>query len=92
MYKFESREKFYSFVQANTIDSLLSLNDRFEYETLWRYPIRNELLDVIGERNELVNSGSCNFFSNFENIHNNMNYKYFEFQDLREDFQLNFAL
>ena len=32
---FGSVYQFYSFVQANAIDSMITLNDRFEYETLW---------------------------------------------------------
>ena len=78
--------KFYSFVQANTIDSLMNLNDRLEYETLWRYPIRDNLMSAVGKRNELATSGHFKLFSDFEKIHNDMNRKHSEFKSARKDF------
>ena len=63
---FGSVYQFYSFVQANAIDSMLTLNDRFEYETLWRFPIREHLAASIGENNELSSSGHLKLFSDFE--------------------------
>ena len=86
MCKIKIPSKFYSFVQANTIDSLITLNDRLEYETLWRYPIKDNLLNVIGERDELSTSGHFNLFSDFETIHHDMNQQHSEFKISRKDF------
>ena len=64
----------------------MNLNDRLEYETLWRYPIRENLMSAVGKRNELATSGRFKLFSDFEKIHNDMNQKRSEFQSVRIDF------
>ena len=64
----------------------MTLNDRLEYETLWRYPIKDNLLSVVGQRDELTSSGHFKLFSDFEKIHNDMNQQYSEFQTVRKDF------
>ena len=64
----------------------MNLNDRLEYETLWRYPIRENLMTAVGKRNELATSGHFKLFSDFEKIHNDMNQKRSEFQSARKDF------
>ena len=63
----------------------MELNYRLEYETLWRHPIQDDLLNAVGERDELATSGHFNFFSHFENIHKDMNHQFSEFQTLRDD-------
>ena len=82
-------QKFYSFVQANTIDSLMSLNDRLEYETLWRFPIKDNLMTAVGKRNELSTSGYFKLFSDLEKIHNDMNKQHSEFKSTRNDIRSN---
>ena len=79
---FGSVYQFYSFVQANAIDSMLTLNDRLEYETLWRFPIREHLDVSIGEKDELANSGRFKLFSDLEQILEEMNLEHSEFQSL----------
>ena len=79
---FGSVYQFYSFVQANAIDSMITLNDRFEYETLWRFPIREHLGASIGENNELANSGHFKLFSDLEEIIGEMNLEHSEFESL----------
>ena len=64
----------------------MNLNDRLEYETLWRYPIRDNLMSAVGKRNELATSGHFKLFSDFEKIHNDMNRKHSEFKSARKDF------
>ena len=83
-------QKFYSFVQANTIDSLMSLNDRLEYETLWRFPIKDNLMTAVGKRNELSTSGYFKLFSDLEKIHNDMNKQHSEFKSTRNDIRSKF--
>ena len=79
---FGSVYQFYSFVQANAIDSMITLNDRLEYETLWRFPIREHLGAAIGEKNELANSGHFKLFSDLEQILEEMNLEHSEFESL----------
>ena len=64
----------------------MSLNDRLEYETLWRYPIKDNLLEIVGKRDELSTSGHFKLFSDLEKIHNDMNKQNSEFQEIRKDF------
>ena len=89
--KIKIPSKFYSFVQANTIDSLITLNDRLEYETLWRYPIQDNLLNVVGERDKLSTAGHFKLFSDFETIHRDMNQQHSEFKIARKDFYPTFV-
>ena len=79
---FGSVYQFYSFVQANAIDSMITLNDRFEYETLWRFPIQKHLGASIGEKNELSNTGHLKLFSDLEQILEEMNLEHSEFESL----------
>ena len=64
----------------------MSLNDRLEYETLWRYPIKDNLLKVVGERDELSTSGHFKLFSDLEKIQNDMDQQHSEFLTARNDF------
>lgn len=64
----------------------MELNDRLEYETLWRHPIEDDIMNVVGERDELAISGHFIFFNNFEKIHNDMNHQRSEFESVRDDF------
>ena len=42
----------YTFVQSRAFDSFVQLNDRFEYETLWRYPTGQKLREIIRDNFE----------------------------------------
>ena len=44
---FQDVYQLYTFVQSRTLDAFVELNDRFEYETLWRYPTGSKLKEII---------------------------------------------
>ena len=44
---FQDVYQLYTFVQSRALDSFVQLNDRFEYETLWRYPTGPKLKEII---------------------------------------------
>lgn len=52
------------------------LNDRFEYETLWRYPINDELTNAAGGKNNFFETGKLNSFNDLEKIRNDMEIQY----------------
>ena len=60
--------QFYSFIQANTFDQLLRINDRFEYETLWRFPIADQLSQISGGQNSFFETGRFDVMNNLNQV------------------------
>ena len=52
------------------------LNDRFEYETLWRYPISDELTKASGGKNNFFETGKLSSFDDLEKIRYDMENQY----------------
>ena len=52
------------------------LNDRFEYETLWRYPIGDELTSASGGKNSFFETGRLNIFNDLDKIRYDMAEQY----------------
>ena len=73
--------QFYGFIQSNSIDALVNVNNRVEYETLWRFPIKDELTKAVGERDSLMQNGKFQIFSDFEIIRKNMEEEYHRFKN-----------
>ena len=43
---FQDVYQLYTFIQSQVIDDFVALNDRFEHETLWRYPTASKLKEM----------------------------------------------
>ena len=54
--------------QSNTIDALVKMNNRVEYETLWRFPIKEQLTAAVGDQNNFFQSGRFKIFEDLEKI------------------------
>ena len=46
---FQDVYQFYTYLQSQALDTFVQLNDRFEYETLWRYPTGQKLNEIVRE-------------------------------------------
>ena len=44
---FQDVYQFYTYIQSQAVDTFVQLNDRFEYETLWRYPTGKKLKEIL---------------------------------------------
>merc|ERR1711935_211878 len=66
----------YTFAQSQTVDSFVKLNDRFEYETLWRYPTASRLEDIIISQSNSHVKIKLDSFSNFEQLSEDVGKEY----------------
>ena len=44
---FQDVYQLYTFVQSQTLDLFVQSNNKFEYDTLWRYPLQSKLKEII---------------------------------------------
>ena len=71
--------QFYSFIQANALDQFITLNDRFEYETLWRYPMADQLAEVSGGKNNFFETGRFDIMKKMSQIQEDITKEYEKF-------------
>ena len=71
--------QFYSFIQANTFDQLIEINNRFEYETLWRYPINDQLSAISGGKNNFFQTGRFDVMQKLDKLQDDMVKEYQKF-------------
>ena len=74
---FQDIYQLYTFVQAQLLDDFVELNDRFECETLWRYPTANRLGSIVNEQN-----GRLTAFSKFEHLSKDIGNEYNQYDGL----------
>ena len=80
---FQDVYQFFTFVQSQTMDDFVALNNRFEYETLWRYPTTEKLREI----NQLTDGetgGRLSVFTKFEKLSEDISEEYNAFKGLVE--------
>ena len=82
--------QFYSFIQANTFDQLIRINDRFEYETLWRFPIADQLTQISGGQNSFFETGRFDIMNNLDAVRLDMVQEYRKYNPEMDKQELNY--
>ena len=72
---FQDVYQLYTFVQSRALDSFVQLNDRFEHETLWRYPTGAKLKEIVRGNSESV-AGRMSTFAKFEELQTDFGHEY----------------
>merc|ERR1711935_516727 len=72
----------YTFIQSQTVESFVKLNDRFEYETLWRYPTASRLEDILTNPSNSKVRLKLESFSNFEQLSEDVGKEYTKYVQL----------
>ena len=80
---FQDVYQFFTFVQSQTMDEFVTLNNRFEYETLWRYPT-SEKLREINQLTDGETGGRLSVFTKFEKLSEDISEEYNAFKGLVE--------
>ena len=80
---FQDVYQFYTFVQSQALDDFITLNNRFEYETLWRYPTSDKLSEIVKSTNG-AQGGNLTVFSKFEKLSEDIGEEYRTFMGITE--------
>lgn len=72
---FQDVYQLYTFVQSRALDAFVKLNDRFEYETLWRYPTATKLKDITRANSDSV-AGHMSTFTKFNQLRTDLSREY----------------
>ena len=80
---FQDIYQFYTFVQSQAMDDFITLNNRFEYETLWRFPTTDRVREIVKSTNGAT-GGELSVFENFEKLSEEIGEEYRTFMGLTE--------